>query len=130
MTREEVKAQLAKNPLEWRETLNWVSNHNEDIDSTYRSNHIELSHKVSAFYEIKIKRRWCSGGNANLEGRVSLVIENEEAKRLYGDTPDEYLICEARKAISTFVSYRIEELESMAESHRLELLCQMLGIND
>lgn len=85
---------------------------------------------MSAFYSIRIQRKWSKNGILKLEGVLLLVVENEEAIRLYGEESDEYVIGEASKQADALEPCRIEKLESMAENHRLDIICKMLGINN
>lgn len=129
MTREEVKAQLAKCPLKWRTIHDGTTSRNTS-ECIHRSDLFELFNDTSAFYEIRIQREWSKYGILKLNGSLLLIIKNEEAERLYGEEPDEYIIGEASKPSDTLWSCRIEKLEVMAEDHLLDFICRLLGIKD
>ena len=129
MTREDVRAQLAKNPLVWRVIHDGTTSRNTSR-CIHRSNLFRLFDDMSAFYSIRIQRKWSKNGILKLEGVLLLVVENEEAIRLYGEESDEYVIGEASKQADALEPCRIEKLESMAENHRLDIICKMLGINN
>ena len=108
MTREEVKAQLAKNPLEWtRETL---------------------PHVGCEFLKAEV-----TGGDLHAEYRIFYEYERLELKRvsLYLMVMDSYWEggeCVLRK-VNNFPT--LEEVKAAAEAHRLEFISRrLLGIND
>lgn len=107
MTREEVKKQLAKNPLAWtRETLE------------------RFGHE---YLKAEIKR-----GELHAEYRIFYDYERLELKRvsLYFMVIDSYGEggeCVVRK-FDNFPT--LEEVKEKAEAHRLDLLCQLLCIKD
>jgi hypothetical protein len=129
MTREEVKAQLAKRPLEWKMIHDWTTSRNTSR-CIHRGSLFRLFDDMSAFYSIRIRRKWNKNGALKLEGTLLLVVEAEEAIRLYGEESNEYVIGEASKQADALEPCRIEKLEGMAENHRLDLICRLLGIND
>lgn len=90
MTREEVKAHLAKNPLEWE----------EDIEGNLIAEVCPLEREVCITYLLA-------------EGDVYIKAD-------HGGThhAGEFLGVEGSE----------EELKCIAEAHRLELICRMLGI--
>ena len=92
MTREEVKQQLAKCPLEWE----------EDIDGRLFAEVCPLEREVCIIFILA-------------EGDVYIKAD-------HGGThhAGEFLGVEGSE----------EELKLIAESHRLDLICRMLGIND
>ena len=92
MTREEVKAQLAKCPLEWE----------EDIDGRLFAEVCRLEREVCIIFILA-------------EGDVYIKAD-------HGGThhAGEFLGVEGSE----------EELKLIAESHRLDFVCRMLGIND
>lgn len=107
MTREEVKAQLAKCPLEWREIRH--SNYG------HRSLKAEIKRgDLSAEYRIFFGYRRCQ-----LE-RVSLYLMTMAGHWEGGE-------CVMRK-YDNFPT--LEEVKTTAEAHRIDLICRMLGIND
>lgn len=107
MTREEVKQQLAKNPLEWE-----------------REAHPRYGYE---YLKAKIKR-----GELQLEYRIFYEYERLELKRV-----SLYLMamadrweggeCVLRK-VDNFPT--LEEVKATAEAHRLDLICQMLGVKE
>jgi hypothetical protein len=107
MTREEVKQQLAKSPLVWREIR-----------------HSNYGHQS---IKAEIKR-----GDLSAEYRIFYKYERHELKRV-----SLFLMamadhweggeCVMRK-FDNFPT--LEEVKAKAEAHRLELICRMLGINE
>ena len=92
MTREEVKAQLAKCPLEWE----------EDIDGILTANVCALDRSVCITYRL-------------IEDDVYIKAANGGG-RFVG----EFLGVEGGE----------ELLKTIAEGHRIDLICRLLGIND
>jgi len=92
MTREEVKAQLAKNPLEWEEDIEGI-----------------LTAKVCA-----LDREVCI--------TFRLIEDDVYIKASYagGRFVGEFLGVEGGE----------EALKTIAEAHRLELICQLLGVKE
>ena len=91
MTREEVKAQLAKCPLEWSEG----NNLGKAVTTPF---HIQWGTTLQ--YEIK-------GGNLYICGSVV-----------------------AEKAFCVGLYHKGKDPKDIAEDHRLEIVCRMLGIKD
>lgn len=105
MTREDVRAQLAKNPLEWKK---WCSRFNEGyLVAPLRIG--ELSLEMRIYYEP--------------EGflRQALLVLMVSAHR---DEAGEILLRNVNNLPT------LEEVKAKAEDHRLDLICQLLGIND
>lgn len=92
MTREEVKAHLAKCPLEWV----------EDIDGILTAEVCALDREVRITFLL-------------LEGDVYIKAHRDGAHRA-----GEFLGVEGSE----------EELKCIAEAHRLDLVCRMLGIKN
>ena len=92
MTREEVKAQLAKCPLEWK----------EDIYGILTANVCALDRNVCITYRL-------------IEDDVYIKAANDSG-RFVG----EFLGVEGGE----------EALKTMAEAHRLDLICRMLGVKE
>ena len=92
MTREEVKAQLAKSPLEWE----------EDIEGILTAEACPLEREVCITYRL-------------IEDDVYIKAANDSG-RFVG----EFLGVEGGE----------EFLKTIAEAHRLDLICRLLGIND
>lgn len=129
MTREDVRAQLAKNPMVWRIIHDGTTSYNR-MECIHRTNRVKIFDNILVYYTIRIYSNWGKGSSLRLEGRLFAVIENKEAELLDGDKPDEFMIGESSKKANAFEPCRIEKLESMAEDHRLGLVCRLLGIND
>lgn len=107
MTREEVKAQLAKCPLVWREIRH--------SDYGYRSLKAEIKRgNLSAEYRIFYKY-----GRYQLE-RVSLYLMAMAGHWECG----ECVMCK----FDNFPT--LEEVKNKAEAHLLDLICRLLGIKD
>ena len=108
MTREEVKAQLAKKPLEWT----------READGRFGFEYLKA----------KIKR-----GDMHVEYRIFYEYERLELKRV-----SLYLMamadrweggeCVLRK-VDNFPTLE-EEVKATAEAHRIELICRMLGVKE
>jgi len=92
MTREEVKAQLAKNPLEWE----------EDIEGILTAKVCALDRTVCITYRL-------------IEDDVYI-----KASYAGGRFVGEFLGVEGGE----------EALKTIAEAHRLELICQLLGVKE
>lgn len=107
MTREEVRQQLEKNPLEWE-----------------REAHPRYGYE---YLKAKIKR-----GELQLEYRIFYEYERLELKRVslyFMAMADRWEggECVLRK-VDNFPT--LEEVKAKAEAHRLDLICRLLGIND
>lgn len=107
MTREEVKAQLAKCPLEWE-----------------REAHPRYGYE---YLKAKIKR-----GELQLEYRIFYEYERLELKRV-----SLYLMAMADRweggecVMCKYDNFpTLEEVKAKAEAHRIDLICRLLGIND
>lgn len=92
MTREEVKAQLAKSPLEWE----------EDIDGILTAKVCALDRDVCVAFRL-------------IEDDVYIKAAN-----VGGRFVGEFLGVEGGD----------EVLKSIAEAHRIDLICRLLGIKD
>nr|DAW82387.1 MAG TPA: hypothetical protein [Caudoviricetes sp.] len=92
MTREEVKAQLAKCPLEWE----------EDIEGILTAKVCDLEREVSITYRL-------------IEDDVYIKAANDSG-RFVG----EFLGVEGGE----------EALKTIAEAHRVDLICRMLGVKE
>lgn len=107
MTREEVRQQLAKNPLVWT----------READGRFGFEYLKA----------KIKR-----GDMDVEYRIFYEYECLELKRV-----SLYLMamadrweggeCVLRK-VDNFPT--LEKIKATAEAHRIDLICRLLGIND
>lgn len=92
MTREEVKAQLAKCPLEWK----------EDIEGILTAKVCDLDRNVCITYRL-------------IEDDVYM-----KAAHSSGRFVGEFLGVEGGE----------EALKTIAEDHRLDLICRMLGVKE
>lgn len=129
MTREDVRAQIAKSPLVWRVIHDGTTSYYRS-ECIHRSNRVKIFDNTLVYYTIRIYRNWGKGSTLRLEGTLLAVVENKEKELLYGEEPDVFMIGEASKTANAFDPCRVEKLESMAEAHRLDLICQMLGITE
>ena len=107
MTRDEVKAQLAKCPLEWtREAIERFGY--EYLKAEIRHGELNIEYRIFYDYErLELKR-------------VSLYFM-AAADRWEGGE------CVMRK-YNNFPT--LEEVKAKAEAHRVDLICRLLGIND
>ena len=92
MTREEVRKQLAKNPLEWE----------EDIEGILTANVCALDTSVCITYRL-------------IEDDVYIKASN-----VGGRFVGEFLGVEGGE----------EALKAIAEDHRVDLICRMLGVKE
>lgn len=107
MTREEVKKQLAKNPLEWREIRHSNYGHRSLKAGIKRG---DLSAEYRIFYKY---------GRHQLE-RVSLYLMAMAGHWEGG----ECVMCK----FDNFPT--LEEVKAKAEDHRIDFICRLLGIKD
>ena len=108
MTCEEVKAQLAKCPLEW----------------TIQA----LPQLGIEYFKAEIKQ-----GELCIEYQISYEYENYVPKRvgLYLTAMDCKEVADECIEMHIFDNFQpLDELKAKAEAHRLDLICRMLGIND
>nr|DAT14207.1 MAG TPA: Transcription-repair coupling factor [Caudoviricetes sp.] len=108
MTREEVKAQLAKCPLEWEREARPFFGYD--------------------YLKAEIKR-----GDLRVEYRIRYDYENYVPKRveLYLTAMD--CVEETNECIEMHISGNFrtpDEMKALAEAHRLDFICRLLGIND
>lgn len=107
MTREEVKAQLAKSPLEWkkREGLGF-----------------------NAYFSLQFRISSC---HAYYRALVYKAKDRASSIAFIGLDDDKHYLVEEALANSTIKSASEEEaLKQIAEEHRLNLVCSMLGIEE
>ena len=107
MTREEVRQQLEKSPLEWtREAIERFGY--EYLKAEIRHGELNIEYRIFYDYErLELKR-------------VSLYFM-AAADRWEGGE------CVMRK-YNNFPT--LEEVKAKAEAHRVDLICRLLGIND
>ncbi len=108
MTREEVKAQLAKSPLEWKpgELQHYYGY--EHLKAEIKGGDLRAEYRI--FFDFK-------RGNPV---RVSLFLIAMADRGEVGE-------CIMRK-VSDFPT--LEEVKAKAEEHRLNLVCSLLGIEE
>ena len=107
MTREEIKAQLAKNPLEWKKKEGLGFNAYFSLQFTISSCH--------AYYRAVVYKS---------KDRASYLD-------FIGLDDDKHYLVEEALANSTIKSASEEEaLKQIAEEHRLNLVCSLLGIKE
>ena len=108
MTREEVKAQLAKCPLEW-------------------------THEARPFFGYDYLKAEINRGDLRIEYRIRYDYENYVLKRV-----GLYLMAidfeeEVDECIEMHISgdfQTLDDLKAQAECHRIDFACRLLGIND
>lgn len=107
MTREEVRQQLKENPLEWtREAIERFGY--EYLKAEIRHGELNIEYRIFYDYErLELKR-------------VSLYFM-AMADRWEGGE------CVLRK-VNNFPT--LEEVKATAESHRVELICRLLGVKE
>lgn len=107
MTREEVRQQLAKNPLEWTREAHPRYGY-EYLKANVKRGELQVEYRIFYEYErLELKR-------------VSLYLM-AMADRWEGGE------CVMRK-YNNFPT--LEEVKAKAEAHRVDLICRLLGIND
>ena len=111
MTREDVRKHLENNPMEWIEE--------DDSDFTFTRYRASLAiladededENISSLYNIELGKdnKWC-----RLEYYNKMLFSN------------------VRQRILETKGYQppIDEVKQIAENHRLDLICQMLGITE
>lgn len=107
MTREYVKAQLAKCPLEWTREAHPRYGY-EYLKANVKRGELQVEYRI--FYEYE---------RLGLK-RVSLYLMAMADREEVGE-------CVMRK-YDNFPT--LEEVKAASEAHRLYLICRMLGIND
>ena len=108
MTREEVKAQLAKNPLEWKQE------------------------ECGRFWYEYLKAE-ISLSELRLEYHIRYDYENYKPKRvwLYLTAVDCAEVADECIEMRMFGNFQaLDELKALAEAHRIDLICRLLGIKD
>lgn len=110
MTREDVKAQLAKCPLRWLSTRYWweVTDHCASL--------VGISCDAGAFYVIREEFE-DDGKRMNLKLYLSTMDATKQEK-----APYKVLICEK--------DIPLEDMKQLAEEERVKYACQLLGIKD
>ena len=107
MTRAEVKAQLAKSPLEWKEEAGLGFKAYSSLKFTIASCH---AYYIAMVYNSK-----------DIASYLDFIGLNDE--RIY--SVEEVLSSSPNKSSS-----EEDRLKAMAEEHRLDLVCRMLGVKE
>lgn len=115
MTREEVRQQLAKNPLEWRQVSIGCNSAGVEV-LTCSADLVEMPADTLAYYTIREFRHMDTKNIVT--ATLSMFLEETN--------PCQYPPYEIGVGCTPDTDY----LKNMAEAHRLELICRMLGINE
>lgn len=105
MTREDVRAQLAKNPLVWKKEC-----------GRFREKYLVAPLRIG---ELSLEMRIHHDTLGFLD-RVLLVLIASAGRDVAGE-----ILMRKVKDLPT-----LEEVKAQAEDHRLKLACRLLGIND
>lgn len=110
MTREEVRQQLAKNPLRWLSTRYWwaVTDHCASL--------VGISCDAGAFYVIREEFE-DDGKRMGLKLYLSTMDATKQEK-----APYKVLICEK--------DIPLEDMKQLADEERVKYACKLLGIKD
>lgn len=114
MTREEVKQQLSKNPLEWNCTDPFERDGEKAID--HYAEFVEISCDADIYFTVKEIR---GEGGAMVHARLCLSAIDVLQ---HAFSPYDILIVASGKSV--------HELKDKAEAHRLDLACRMLGVTE
>ena len=115
MTREDVRAQLAKNPLVWREVSSGCNSAGVRV-LTCRADLVEIPVETLAYYTMRVYHHVDT--KSIVTATLSMFVE-ETNPCLY--PPYE---------IGVGCSPITDHLKNMADAHRLDLICEMLGIKE
>ena len=115
MTREEVKAQLAKNPLVWECTDPFDRDGDSVID--HYAEIVEISADADVYYTI----REVFDDNGSRTRAVLYLTTIDVVQHMY--SPYEVVL-------GVYDDISVDELKAIAEAKRLEATCRMLGIKD
>lgn len=115
MTREEVKAQLAKSPLEWDCTTPFDRDGEKAID--YYANLMEISSDADVYYTIREV--------IDDEGRRMCAV-------LYLSTIDvvQHMYSPYEIVLSVYGDISVDGIKKIADENRLDLVCRMLGVTE
>lgn len=105
MTREDIRAQLAKNPLVWKKEC-----------GRFREKYLVAPLRIG---ELSLEMRIHHETLGFLD-QVLLVLIASADRDVAGE-----ILMRKVKDLPT-----LEEVKAQAEDHRLELICRLLGIND
>lgn len=114
MTREDVKKQLVKSPLVWREVSSGCNSAGVEV-LTCSADLVEIPADTLAYYTIRVFHHM----DTNIvTATLSMFVEETN--------PCQYPPYE----IGVGCTPSTDDLKNMAEAHRLDLICQMLGITE
>ena len=115
MTREEVKAQLAKSPLEWDFTTPFDRDGEKAID--HYANLVEISSDADVYYTIQEV--------IDDEGRRMCAV-------LYLSTIDvvQHMYSPYEIVLSVHGDISVDDIKKIADEHRLDLVCSLLGVKE
>lgn len=108
MTREEVRAQLAKLPLEWTSSIDPVG---KNIHTATIPMDIDPVNRCNYFIEYQIDE---------VDGYSDLGVSIYETRELDGE----------RYCDIYFFSSDVPDAKNLCEEHRLNLICSLLGIKE
>nr|DAQ65617.1 MAG TPA: hypothetical protein [Caudoviricetes sp.] len=115
MTREEVKAQLAKCPLEWRQVS--IGRNSAGVEVlTCSADLVEMPADTLAYYTIREFRHMDTKNIVT--ATLSMFLEETN--------PCQYPPYEISVGCTPDTDY----LKNMAEAHRLDLICRLLGVKE
>lgn len=115
MTREDVRQQLAKNPLEWDCTKPFVTGGVRTVD--HYAEIAEISYDASAFFTIREKFD-DSGSRTSAVLYLSTIDVTQNPS-------DPYDI-----ALCTHIDMGLDDIKRIAEVQRLGIACRMLGVTE
>ena len=114
MTREDVRAQLAKNPLEWRQVSSGCNSAGVEV-LTCSADLVEIPADTLAYYTIRVFHHM----DTNIvTATLSMFVEETN--------PCQYPPYE----IGVGCTPNTDDLKNMAEAHSLDLICRLIGINN
>ena len=105
MTREDIRAQLAKNPLEWKKA-----------HSFFNVEHLVAPLRIG---ELSLEMRIYCEEVGSVSQMILVLIFSA-----HRDEAGEILLRKVNDLPT------LEEVKAKAEAHRLDLVCQLLGINN
>ena len=110
MTREDVRQQLAKNPLKW------------DCTEPMEEKGVKVVRHYAEFVEISCDADIYFTIIEEPQGRDARLLLSTIDVVQYAISPYDVLLYISRKSV--------HELKQIAEAHRLDLACRMLGITE
>jgi len=115
MTREDVRAQLAKNPLVWRQVSSGCNSAGVEV-LTCSADLVEIPIETLSYYTIREFHHMDT--KSIVTATLSMFVEETN--------PCQYPPYE----IGIGCTPSTDDLKNMAEDHRLDLICEMLGITE